>query len=196
MSNLFKSKFLLGVMVVAVMFVGAFAVNTEKASAASCSTFTMTLRYGMRNSQVLCLQQMLNQKGYHVDGVGAGSAGLETNYFGPATRTTVKSFQTANGLTSDGIFGPMSRSALVAQGSVSGGFAPAGCTSALGFSPSTGGACYAVTSQSANVFAPAGCTSASGFSPSTGGACYLVTSNTSLPTGCTSTSGFSPVTGA
>ncbi len=159
----------------AVMFVGVVAVNATEVNAANCTGFTMTLKYGMRNSQVMCLQQMLNEKGFHVDGVSAGSAGMETTYFGNATKAAVKMFQASAGLTADGVFGPMSRASLVAHGSVSGNF-PAGCTSASGYSSTTGMSCASVM---ANTFLPPGCTSAAGFSPVTGGACYAASSTAS-----------------
>src|SRR3989338_8751275 len=140
MSNLLKSKFLLGVMVVATLFVGVMAVAPDTTEAASCATFTVTLRQGARNSQVLCLQQMLNEKGFTVASSGAGSPGMETSYFGSLTRAAVVRFQVASGLVADGIFGPMSRTALLAT---SGGVVglPAGCTSTSGFSPLTGESC-------------------------------------------------------
>src|SRR3989338_5592396 len=90
MSNLLKSKFLLGVMVVATLFVGVMAVAPDTTEAASCATFTVTLRQGARNSQVLCLQQMLNEKGFTVASSGAGSPGMETSYFGSLTRAAVE----------------------------------------------------------------------------------------------------------
>ena len=37
----------------------------------------------------------------------------ETTYFGYATLTALQKFQTSNGLTADGIFGPASRVVLV-----------------------------------------------------------------------------------
>lgn len=102
----------------AVMFVGAFAL-ANTANAASCASFSMTfLKKGMKNSEVKCLQEMLNEKGYNVDGTGAGSAGKETTYFGNATLAAVKTFQAANSLVADGIFGAKSRAALVAAGTV------------------------------------------------------------------------------
>lgn len=177
MSNLLKSKFLLGVMV-ATFMLGAFAF-TQTASA-DC-TITTTLRVGSRGVEVQCLQTV----------VGATADGK----FGPMTKTSVMAWQSGHGLVADGVFGPKSR-AVFAAGGFSASFAPAGCTSASGYSPTTGGACYAVSSPNANTFAPAGCTSASGYSPSTGGACYAVSSGGSFPAGCSSASGFSPTTGA
>jgi hypothetical protein len=60
MSNL-KSKFLLVVMIVAVMFVGAFALtlSAEQAEAQTACTITTTLRVGSSGTQVKCLQMGL-----------------------------------------------------------------------------------------------------------------------------------------
>jgi peptidoglycan hydrolase-like protein with peptidoglycan-binding domain len=135
MSNLFKSKILLGVFAIALMF--AVAGSAMAADGA----VTKTLRQGMRDVQVKYLQQTLNESGYTVAASGrAGSMGMETTYFGPATTAAAKAFQAAKGLVADGIFGPISRSALVANGGVSGNF-PAGCQSAAGYSPTTGAKC-------------------------------------------------------
>jgi peptidoglycan hydrolase-like protein with peptidoglycan-binding domain len=181
MSNLFKSKFLLGVMVVTVMF-GAFAFfSNAKTAAADCS-ITSTLRVGSTGTQVVCLQTALG--GLTLDGV-----------FGPKTRAAVVAWQSKSGLVADGIFGPKSNAVWVAnQGNV--GVFPAGCQSASGYSSTTGYPCYAAP---ANTFAPSGCTSASGYSPVTGGACYVVGANPPAtgftPAGCTSANGYSPVTG-
>ena len=150
----------------ATLFVGVMAVAPDTTEAASCATFTVTLRQGARNSQVLCLQQMLNEKGFTVASSGAGSPGMETSYFGSLTRAAVVRFQVASGLVADGIFGPMSRTALLAT---SGGVVglPAGCTSTSGFSPLTGVSC----ASGGVVTLPAGCTSTAGFSPLTGQSC-------------------------
>ena len=78
MSNLFKSKFLFGVAVVAIMFVGAFALNAETA-AADCS-ITSTLRLGSKGAQVVCLQTALG--GLTADG-----------NFGPKTKAAVVAWQ-------------------------------------------------------------------------------------------------------
>ncbi|MES3032177.1 MAG: peptidoglycan-binding domain-containing protein [Patescibacteria group bacterium] len=159
MSNLLKSKFLLGVMTLAIMFVGAVAVATT--ASADCS-ITTTLRLGSAGAEVACLQSKLNG-GLVADGK-----------FGPMTEAAVKVWQAAKGLTADGIVGPISRSALVASGSVSGNF-PAGCQSAAGYSPTTGAKCD--SGPSAGL--PAGCSSTSGFSVTTGQSC----SGTTAPSG-------------
>jgi len=98
MSNLFKSKFLIGAMVVTVMLAGfAFVVNTPSAAAASCS-ITSTLRVGSKGPQVVCLQTALG--GLTADG-----------NFGPKTKAAVVAWQKTMGLVPDGIFGAKSRAA-------------------------------------------------------------------------------------
>jgi len=101
MSKLLKSKFLLGVMVVAVMFVGVVALSNT-AAAADCSTGTTTLRVGSRGAAVSCLQAA----------VGAVADGS----FGPMTKAKVVAWQAANGLVADGVFGVKSRAVFVASG--------------------------------------------------------------------------------
>ena len=128
----------------------AFVVMTSSADAA----ITSTLKKGSRGSQVTELQTNL----------GVSPA---TGYFGNLTKAAVMAWQSSKGLTADGVFGPMSRAAWVG-GAVSGNF-PAGCSSAVGFSPTTGVACNTVTTPV--VTYPAGCTSAVGFSATTGASC-------------------------
>lgn len=162
MSNLFKSKFVLGLMVAA-----AVILSTGTASAA----ITSTLKLGSNNSQVKELQQGLNSKGFVVSTSGAGSVGSETNYFGSKTKTAVQAYQASKGLTADGIFGPASRASWT--GTVSTNY-PAGCTSSAGFSPITGVSC----STGVSTTLPAGCSSTSGFSSTTGQPCSGSTSQT------------------
>jgi peptidoglycan hydrolase-like protein with peptidoglycan-binding domain len=178
MSNL-KSKFLLGVMMVAVMFVGVVALNATPAAAANCS-ITTTLKLGSKGADVKCLQTAL---GLTADGS-----------FGPKTKAAVVAFQKNAGLTADGVFGAKSRAQWMANNGVSAvSYVPPGCTSATGFSPVTGGACTAVYPSTL----PAGCTSTAGFSATTGASCATGVVNTgTYPAGCTSASGYSPVTGA
>ena len=75
----------------------------------SCAGFTMTLRMGINNPEVKCLQKMLNEKGFKVEGVETGGG---TTYFGLATLSALKAFQSSNNLTADGIFGVNSRAVL------------------------------------------------------------------------------------
>ncbi len=150
MSNLFKSKLFLGVMVAVVMIVGVAAfANTS--DAASCS-ITSTLRVGSRGTQVACLQTILDQ-GLVADGV-----------FGAKTKARVVAWQASVGLVADGIVGAKSRAVLM--GSATGNF-PAGCTSASGFSSTTGQPCNSGPSTGL----PAGCATNTGYSALTGQPC-------------------------
>ena len=103
--SIFKSKFLLGVMIVAVMVAGVvFAM--PKTSSAACDLGTTTLRLGMKaNANVACLQTMLNV----TPAVGN---------FGPLTLKAVKAFQTTNSLKADGVVGAMTKAALTATTAV------------------------------------------------------------------------------
>lgn len=148
MSKLLKSKIILGLVIVAVLFVGVAVVS--KTQAASCS-ITMTLKYGMSGAEVMCLQSQLGVM-------------PQSGWFGPITKSAVMAFQSAHGLTADGVFGPISRAAWMAGGSSTAGL-PAGCTSTSGFSTTTGMACNSGSSL------PAGCTSTAGYSPTTGMKC-------------------------
>ncbi len=101
MSNLFKSKFLLGMMIVAFVFVG-FGLATTIAHGETIDTscvLTARLAVGATGDQVQCLQAKLLMT--KIDGK-----------FGPMTKTAVKNFQTTNSLTADGIVGAMTRAAL------------------------------------------------------------------------------------
>lgn len=132
------SKFVVSsVVAVALAFVAASSVS-------AAYVHTMTLKMGMSNSQVMSLQQTLNANGFVVATAGAGSPGMESMYFGAKTKAAVMAFQAAKGLTADGVVGPMSGAALAAltgSGSGSGSGLPAGCTSTVGYSPTTGQPC-------------------------------------------------------
>ncbi len=80
-----------------------------KNSAASCSFSGATLWLGMHSSDVRCLQERLNAKGFTVAGTADGQ---ETDYFGMNTFTALKNFQQSNGLSSDGVLGPKTQTAL------------------------------------------------------------------------------------
>jgi hypothetical protein len=103
--------------------------------------------------------------------------------FGAKTKAAVVAWQKSMGLVADGVFGAKSRAAWVG-GAVSGNF-PAGCSSASGFSSTTGMPCSGGSY-------PAGCASGSGFSTTTGMPC---SGAGSLPAGCATASGYSSTTG-
>lgn len=150
MSNLFKSKLFLGVMVAVVMLAGVVALAPSQADAQTACTITTTLRVGSRGAQVACLQAAL---GLTADGA-----------FGPKTKAAVIAWQKSKGLVADGIFGAKSRAAW--GGAATGNF-PVGCTSASGYSPVTGQPCVAGPSTGL----PAGCSTTSGYSALTGQPC-------------------------
>jgi len=75
--------------------VPAMPAATPVALAVSCSV-TVVVAPGQTNNAVLCLEQRLAELGY--TGFGAPDT-----YFGSATATAVKAFQTSRGLYPDGI---------------------------------------------------------------------------------------------
>jgi peptidoglycan hydrolase-like protein with peptidoglycan-binding domain len=167
MSNLLRSKLFLGVVIVAVLVVAG-------AATAGAYTHSVTLKMGSTGSQVMSLQQALNSNSFLVSATGAGSPGMESTYFGAKTKAAVMAFQSARGLSVDGVVGPMTGAAL--SGTVSTGGLPAGCTSTSGYSTTTGLPCSGGSSL------PAGCTSTAGYSPTTGAKCDGSTGG-STPTG-------------
>ncbi len=67
----------------------------EDSSSTMTCNFTRNLTTGDTGADVMELQQFLNANGYTVAVSGAGSAGNETEYFGPATSGAVAAFQEA-----------------------------------------------------------------------------------------------------
>lgn len=175
MSNLLKSKFFLGALVVAVMFVGVVAVsNTASAQQAVVTVsdiqYAATVKMGSSGQASIIWQRFLN---------GYSSANLVNDgAFGPLSSAAAKTWQASRGLTADGILGALSRASAVTQigGAMTGNF-PAGCTSASGYSTTTGVACNTGTSAGL----PAGCSTTAGYSPLTGTKCDSTTPST--PTG-------------
>ena len=147
MSNVLKSKILLGTMIVAAAFVGAMML-AQTADAAYMHT--VTLRQGSSGAQVMALQTTLG--GLAVDG-----------NFGPMTKAAVMAYQASRGLVADGVVGPMTGASLA--GVMAGGTFPAGCSSASGYSVTTGLLC------SGGSTLPAGCMPGYFFSSTTGASC-------------------------
>ena len=96
--------------------------NGSTCEAMSSYTHVSTLRRGSRGAKVTELQMALIDLGY---GAQVGSA---DGVFGGMTTAGVRAFQSANGLTADGVVGPMTGSAIASATMMS-----TNCT------PSTGG---------------------------------------------------------
>jgi len=142
-----------------------------------------TLKIGSNGSQVLALQQTLNLTSCKVSVSGAGSPGMETTHFGPATRAAVKCFQAANGIITTGQVGPLTgaKLAAVTGSTVVNTGLPAGCASTSGYSTVSGAPCSGTPSTTVY---PAGCVSSVGYSSTTGVSCA-----TGTPSPVVSTSG-------
>lgn len=86
-----------------------FAVLVSTTDAAM--TWSRSLKLGSRGADVKDLQVFLNMcADTKVSNSGAGSPGMETTYFGPATKAAVIKWQAARGVyPNSGLFGPLSR---------------------------------------------------------------------------------------
>lgn len=104
--NKFKTATLVAISVAGVAFASA------QTTATSCFQFTQNLKLGSSGAQVLQLQKSLNSMGYTVATAGVGSMGMETTYFGAATKKAAIKFQAANNLPATGNVFAMTRAAL------------------------------------------------------------------------------------
>jgi sortase A len=94
---------------------GALYASNIPPQSESFYVFTRDLFAGSRGADVQILQQFLNAHGAQVSGIGPGSPGNETTYFGQATRAALARWQAANGIApAVGYFGPKSRAATMA----------------------------------------------------------------------------------
>lgn len=102
----------------------AVLVSTTGTDAAMM--WSRSLKVGSRGADVMDLQKFLNMcADTKVASSGAGSPGMETTYFGPATKSAVIRWQAARGvMPNSGLFGPLSRAKaadLQASSNVCGG---------------------------------------------------------------------------
>lgn len=87
--------------------------------------FSRDLKVGSVGEDVRKLQKFLNANGFTVAESGPGSAGNETDWFGPATKKAVMAYQAANGIPQTGYFGPKTRAAANAAAAPAPVVAPA-----------------------------------------------------------------------
>ena len=141
-----------------VAIIGGIVAGAVSASAAlnlptmSCSySFNTNMKLGSRGTDVMNLQKVLNMYPQtQIAESGAGSPGMETTYFGPATRAAANKFQALH-LMELGITAPTGNVFAGTRGllnQVCSGMTespvttlPLGCTSTSGFSPVTGASC-------------------------------------------------------
>jgi hypothetical protein len=149
MTTFINSKALKAVfgLVVALAFVAS-------AASAQAYVFTRSLKQGMSGADVKELQMFLNSDAAtKVASSGAGSPGMETMTFGPATKAAVIKFQTKYGISpKSGLFGPLSQAKynqLVAGGNQGNN----GCQAGWVVNPVTGLPCSGGTQQSGPVTA-------------------------------------------
>lgn len=93
----------------------ALSGQATPGTGAACPVLTRSLSLGATGADVQSLQKFLNANAAtRVAVSGAGSPGLETMYFGPATQSAVIKFQAANNVSAIGVVGPATRAAIAA----------------------------------------------------------------------------------
>ena len=94
---------------------GQATTGTGTTTGGACPALSRSLQSGSTGADVLALQKFLNgSAATQVSVSGAGSPGLETTFFGPATMAAVEKFQTLNNVSAIGIVGPATRAAIAA----------------------------------------------------------------------------------
>lgn len=89
---------------------GTSVSSSGSAEAPLSFSFSRDLKEGAAGEDVRALQKFLNTHGFVVAESGPGSPGLETTYFGPATKRAVIAFQRKYSISpTAGYFGPLTR---------------------------------------------------------------------------------------
>lgn len=124
---------------------GSTSVVGPSADADMCGvSFTQALRTGSTGAEVTNVQKVMVRKGFLVM-----PAGVAYGYYGKLTANAVSAYQASKMLPQVGVVGPLTRAELNADAAAMcapvpgtpGTTLPAGCTSTVGWSPTTGQKC-------------------------------------------------------